>query len=446
MKRIILTQKGEGVIAMDADHKQKLKFKKYAWMTLMGFSLVYGFVYNGRFNMEYALPFIAKEFNWSKIEIGVVASVFYWTYAFGNFINGRLAEILGCKRFIMLGILLSVMANLIVSTSSSLMIIIILWGANGFFQSMIWGPGMSLIARWWPSRKRGFAAGIADGFSGLSHIALWYSILFTGWFMPQWGWRGYFIIPVLLLLLLSIFYWFMSKENPIDVGIFDYQEDDEEIRIREQKYKIFNLEEGKLFPYKCLFSQWRFCVWCLISALASISRYGLLTWIPLYYVAKMNIQVNTGTFSTLVLPIGMAMGTFIVPWLTDRFFRKNRAAAIIICGALSALMVFIFPSMTTVLTAAIAIFWSGFFIYGINGVIWAYSIDIGTRVFAGTAAGILNWAAYIGAGVQTVLFAYIFTRTNNWVYVFATIAIICILIVILAIIVNEENLLVYEDK
>lgn len=422
-----------------ATEEERNKFKKYAWFTLLGFSFMYAFVYNGRFNMELALPFMGEELNLSKIQVSIITSTLYWSYAFGNFINGRFSEIVGCKRFIMAGILLTVMTNWLVSLCNSFIMITILWGANGFFQSMIWAPGISLIARWWSSGKRGFAAGLAHGFSGLAHIILWVSILITGRVFPKWGWRGFFIIPVSLLFIMSFVYWFMSKEKPSDIGLEDYNEKNEDVLKREESYKKLNVINGKFFGYICLFKQWRFCIWCFISALASISRYGLLTWIPFYYAEKMHININTGIFSTLVLPIGMALGTFVVPWVTDRYFSENRAIAVIICGAMSALMVFIFPSMTTTTTATIAIFWAGFFVYGINGVIWSYAMDVGTRVFAATAAGILDWAAYMGAAVQATFFGYMLHITNNWAYVFATIASLCILIIVLGIIVNQQT-------
>jgi sugar phosphate permease len=424
---------------IDTMQKFDQKFKKYSWMTLLGFALTYAFVYNGRFNLEIALPLMKNDLGLSKIEIGIIASTIYWGYACGNFINGRLGEILGPKKFIMAGIILTILTNWIVSLSNSSTMIAILWCINGYFQSMIWAPGMSLLSRWWPSNKRGFAAGFAHSFSGLAHIVLWASVIVTFKIVHQREWRELFRIPVSFLLIISMFYWIMVNESPKDVGLMDYEEIDQNISEKEKLYRRLNNEKGKLFPYKCLFSQWRFCIWCIISALASICRYGLLTWIPLYFAEQMDIQIRTGIFDSLMLPLGMAMGTFIVPWSTDRLFGKNRSPAVIIFGALSALMVFIFPSMKTATTVTIALFWSGFFLYGINGVLWPYSIDVGTRVFAGTAAGILDWAAYMGAAVQAMVFGFILQITNKWEYVFVSIAILCIVMVVLAIIVDEQR-------
>lgn len=80
--------------------------------------------------------------------------------------NGRLSEMFGVNRFIVSAVLLSAFANIVIGFQSSLIVITILWAFNGYFQSMAWAPGMALLSRWWPANKRGFATGMANGFSG----------------------------------------------------------------------------------------------------------------------------------------------------------------------------------------------------------------------------------------------------------------------------------------
>ena len=65
---------------------------------------------------------------------------------------------------------------------------------------------------------------------------------------------------------------------------------------------------------------------------------------------------------------------------------------------------------------------AGFFVLGINGVLFTASCDFGGRKLAGTAVGTLNLFNYFGAGVQGVLIGGILTLTGSWVVVFATIA------------------------
>ncbi|WZL73921.1 MFS transporter [Clostridiaceae bacterium 35-E11] len=412
------------------------KFKKYAWMALLGFSILYAFLYNGRLNMGLALPMMMEEMGWTKSQAGLLSSVLFWTYGLGHLVNGRLGEIFGPKKIILVGLLLSAGANLVISFQSSIAAIALLWGLNGYFQSMLWSPGVSLITKWWPSNQRGFATGFANGFSGIAQIIVWFSVLASVSAFPSLGWRAAFRIPLISMVAMGAVYWVMVKASPGEVGLKEYEEEDEGTQEQEAELEKIVQEKGKLYPFIHLFRQWRFVIWCFIIAISSIARYGLLTWIPTYYVQVLNMNVKSGIFSSVVLPVGMALGTFIVPWASDKFGKNGRLPAVIICAIISSVSVFLFPSFKTMGAASVGLFIAGFFVYAVNGVVWAYSTDVGGRVFAGTAAGVLDWAAYMGAALQAIIYGRILDKTGNWNIVFTSIAVICVLMMILALIAN----------
>ena len=79
----------------------------------------------------------------------------------------------------------------------------------------------------------------------------------------------------------------------------------------------------------------------------------------------------------------------------------------------------------------ICLFFAGFFIYAINGTVWAYAADVGGRVFASTASGILDFAAYMGAAIQAAVYGYIL-GDGNWNAVFISVAVFCVLIAIVS--------------
>jgi sugar phosphate permease len=155
----------------------------------------------------------------------------------------------------------------------------------------------------------------------------------------------------------------------------------------------------------------------------------LITLVPRYFTQMLNMSISGGIISTVLLPIGMALGSFVTPWVSDWVHKRfgSRAPAIVVCGLCTAITVFLFAITTSQLIATILLFFAGFFILSINGVIWAYSTDIGTRAFASTAAGVLDWAAYMGAAAQAVVFGFILGDANNWTFVFISLAAFAIL-------------------
>jgi len=415
----------------ETDYK---KYKKYAWTTLLAFSVMYMFAYTGRLNMGLAIPLMIKEFGWTKAQLGVLVSTLFWAYAFGQLINGRLGEIFGVKGFIFIGAILSVVANIVLSFQDSLLAMTVIWGLNGYFQSMLFAPGVSLATRWWPSKRRGFAVGIVSGSAAVAQIIVWMCVLAAFALTPEWGWRAAFRFPLLLFAIVAIAFWFLAKQNPGEVDLKDYEEDPE-AKVLEQSYATVIKEKGKLYPYFALFRNWTFPVWCLIIILMSFARYSMVTWITVYFVEMFKVNIKIGILFTLALPLGMAFGTFMWPYLSDKVFNKNRAIGIVIGTSVGAVIVFLLPRLDTLTGAQIAVFLLGVIPLGIGGLVWTYATDIGTRAFSGTAVGVLDWLAYIGAALQGVILGGVLERTKgNWHAVFNILAGIFILVMVLAIV------------
>jgi sugar phosphate permease len=418
------------------------KFKKHAWIMLAMFCILYCFLYGGRLNLGLAIPLMTTQMGWTKTELGILSSVLFWTYGFGHLFNGRLGEIFGVKRFIVAGAILSAATNVLISFQDSLLLIAILWGFNGYFQSMLWSPGMALLSRWWPGNTRGFATGLANGSSGLGQVVTWYLVAIAFFLVPgstgEGDWRAAFTIPIIGILIVVGFFYFLTKGQPADVGLKEYKEAEPEREEQETALQAIVASKGKLYPYVHLFSQWRFILWCLIVAGSNTARYGLLTWIPSYYKEALGMDVKAGIVGSVWLPLGMALGTFIVPWITDKYCSTNRLPAVIICALIAGATVFLFPYMTDPFIVAAVLFLAGFFIYAINGVVWAYATDIGGRVFSGTAAGILDWAAYMGAAVQAIIFGAILD-TGAWNILFIAVGGLCVINAVFAVLAGIGN-------
>lgn len=401
--------------------KQYKVFKLNAWVVLLAFSILYCFLYCGRQNLSFAMPAMMKEEGWTALQLGILTSVQFWTYAFGHLINGRLGEIVGVNRLIVIGMVLSAAMNLLIGFQSSLFIITVLWGINGYVQSMLWSPGMALLANWWPSNKRGFATGFANAFSGLGSVVTAFAVSFSYVLLPNNGWRSAFIGSAIVMLAVAAIYPFFAKEKPSRIGLPEYVDPNQAVESNDNELQEIIEKKGKLYPYIHLLKQWRFDLWMVIIACSSIARYGLLTWIPTYFTEVHHLDIENGIIGSIICPLGMAAGALVIPWLSDRIWSQNRLPWVIISSAGAALTVFGFMNAGAGILASVLLFFAGFFIYGINSLVWVFATDVGGRIFAGTAAGVLDCAAYIGASVQAIFFGGVLTKSGNWNLVFACI-------------------------
>lgn len=414
--------------------EQFKKFKKWSWIVLLAFSVFYCFEYCGRHNLQYAIPAMMEEEGWTALQLGVLSSVQFWTYGIGHLVNGRLGEIFGLNRLITAGMILSAAMNLLIGFQSSLIFITILWGFNGYFQSMLWSPGMALLSNWWPGNKRGFATGFANAFSGLGSVLAAFVVSGSIMLFDGLGWGASFVGPAIIMIAAAIVYPFICKEKPSKVNLPEYVDPDADREAHDEELIALVKEKGKMYPYIHLLKQWRFDVWLIIIACSSIGRYGLLTWIPTYFVDEFNYDIESGIVGSVLCPLGMAFGALIIPWISDHAWGGNRRPWVLISAIAGALTVFGFMGVGPGFAASALLFMAGFFIYGINSLVWAFATDVGGRAFAGTATGILDCSAYIGASVQAIFFGSVLDSSGNWNLVFTCIIGVMVVLAVAAVI------------
>ena len=392
---------------------------------LISFGLTYLFFYNGRQNINLVLKQMAEELGSTTAAMGVVSSALFWCYAFGQLINGRLGAYFGYKKFMMFGVASSAVLNVIISFQTSIPAIAVLWGLNGFCQSMVWSNGLGVLNNWWPKKDRGFASGLATAFSGMAQVVTYLTINWCLALNPEWGWTAAFRYPMVPMVLMLVAFAFFFKTKPEDIGLKPFEEAD----ITHDSDSSITLEgKGYLYPYKLLFSEPKVIVFCLISAIAGIGRYGLLTWIPTYFMEEMNLSVKDGIFSSILLPFGQACAMFVFPFITDKIFKGKREPMLILASVVTFFSMIAFPLIKSQTPASIMLFVVGVSSM-VTGVIWAIAGDMGGRNFSSTVVGILDWAVYMGAAVQAVMFGFV-KDSFGWSAIFITIG--CLYVILLA--------------
>lgn len=408
------------------------KFKKTAWLVLLSFSLTYLFFYNGRQNINLVMTQMATDLGSSTAALGVVSSSLFWCYAFGQLINGRLGSVFGYKRFIIFGVIGSAVLNVIISFQHSIPLIAVLWGINGFFQSMLWSNGLGVINKWWPKNKRGFSTGLATFFSGMAQVVTYLTILLCLELNPDWSWRAAFRLPMIPMVLMIIALIFFFKEDPEKEGFAPLQdvETERDNAIAEEMRK-----KGFFYPYKVLFSEPKVIVFCLISAIAGIGRYGLLTWVPTYFIEELGLTIKGGIFSSILLPFGQACAMFIFPIITDKLLKGKREPMLIIAALITFGGMLVFPFIKQQLFASIMLFVLGVFAM-VTGVIWTIAGDIGGKAFSSTVVGVFDWAVYMGAALQASLFGFV-KDAFGWPAIFIIIGALYVVMLILTLLARK---------
>ena len=403
------------------------KFKKHAWLVLLSFGFTYLFFYNGRQNINLVLPLMRQHFQSDLGMLGVVSSALFWCYAFGQLVSGRLGAMIGYKRLMLSGVIASAVLNVAISFQNDLWVIAILWGINGFCQAMVWSNGIGVINKWWPKKERGFASGLATAFSGVAQAVTYLTINWCLILNPEWTWRAGFRFPVIPMVLILIPFACFFKASPEDIGLKPFVEESKELEASDAALEEEIAGRGFFYPYKLLFSEPKVLLFCLISAIAGIGRYGLLTWIPTYFTDELGLTLKDDMFTYIVLPLGQACAMFVFPFLTDKVFKGKREPMLILAAVVAFAGMICFPMFKTQVPATIMLFIVGVFSM-VTGVIWAIAGDMGGRALSSTVVGVLDWAVYMGAAVQASAFGFI-QEQFGWSAIFVTIG--CLYVVLL---------------
>ncbi len=151
-----------------------------------------------------ALPAIGREFAASAVQLGLIQMAYILASCILLLPAGRFADIHGRKRVFTAGTVLTILATLALSLSTSTHLFILFRLFQGFGAAMITSTSFAILTSVFPPERRGQAMGIIVAFvyAGLAAGPTVSGILVT---QLGWRWIFYLMIPVeLAALLLTI--------------------------------------------------------------------------------------------------------------------------------------------------------------------------------------------------------------------------------------------------
>ena len=338
----------------------------------------YAVFYFLRVNFSVAVPGILAEFGLSKTALGGALSAFFALYALGQFVNGQLADNFGPKKLLAVGLAGSVLLSLLIpSFRGSVLLLTILWGLNGVFQSMGWSPTVKIVSAWSPDDLKGRAAGIL----GTSYIvggAL--SWLLAG-YLAKFGWRATFYSPTVLAAIVLFVWVLLGKENP--------EGNREETSVAGTLRAV--LADRKVwFAGMGLFG-------------LNIVRYGFLAWAPTYFFETQQANITMATYKALVFPLAGAVGALVTGWICDKLLKEKRTLiGLAMTGAL-AISAAAFARTTNWVHGLVLLSIIGFTTFGPHSLLVSQlPMILGDRKNTASITGGIDALGYVGAAITGV--------------------------------------------
>ncbi len=410
-------------------------YTRAKWRILIATMFCYLFYYTGRQTFGFAIPFIEEDLGLSKTRLGAFGTALLWAYAVGQAVNGNLGDKFGGRRMMSLGAVLSCGLNWGVSIGTGFWSLFVPWAANGLAQSMGWAPGSRVLSNWWGRHERAIAFGLYMFAAGMSSVLAFVTPLLI---LKTLGldWRWIFRLPVLLLLVGGVVYFVVVRDRPEELGLAPPADLDEDEQAGPKQET-----ESSFSRYLAVLNNGRFLVASLGIGFQSAARYGLLLWVPVHFLGADWKQSNAAWIS-VALPVGMALGAATGGWVSDKVFKSVRWKLIVTfmsLGAVAAGGMYFLPRGH--LAGIAVLFLCGFFAYGSQSAFWALCPDLLGTKRAGTGVGIMDFFAYLFAGVVSPFIGWLIEThqvvhpvtgelADNTALVFPIVAGACILCVL----------------
>ena len=385
--------------------KQQKLFKAFGLQSFLAGTIGYSLYYVCRTSLNVVKKPIIDSGMLDASQLGLIGSVLLFAYAIGKFVNGFLADHCNIKRFMATGLIISAAANLmmgilgfssgVLPAATVFLLFAVMWGINGWSQSMGAPPAIIALSRWYPLSKRG----TFYGFFSLSHnLGEWLSFLFVGILVSVAGWQWGFFGSAIAGAVGVIVIVFLLHDNPQSKGLPSVEDMSGEVKAAEvETESTGNLQKMVLRTP---------AVWILAAASAFmyIARYAINGWGVLFLQEEKGFSLTEATTIISINALLGIFGTVLSGWVSDKLFRSDRYIPALIFGAMNsvALVLFLFGGNSwTVNIIAMVLFGIsiGVLICFLGGLM---AVDIVPRKATGAALGVVGAASYVAAGIQDV--------------------------------------------
>ena len=370
-------------------------YRRHRLRIMLAITLGYGIAYTCRLALSVVKKPLLDAGIFSVTELGLIGSALFYTYAFGKLVNGFLADHANMKYFFPLGVLISALLNIGMGMNTMLVVAVVLWALNGWFQGFGAPAGVVAMAQWFTATERGRAYGI---WSTAHSIGEGLTFLVVAALVSTWGWRAGFIGPGIACICVAAACVWLMQDRPETLGLPSAKQwktgtDD---AVKEDRADTWAHQKGIL-------SRGAIWILALSSGLTYVTRYAINSWGVLYLQEERGLSLIHAGGVISVNTLSGILGALGYGFLSDKLFGGRRPPANLLFSVLEIAgltMIFFVPGRSdTFLTFA-------FFVYGfgLTGLVTSlgglFAVDIVPRRAAGAVMGFVGVFSYLAAALQ----------------------------------------------
>lgn len=367
-----------------------LKDYKKSKLLIIALWLVYAASYFIRTCYAASIAGIVEEGVFSKGQVGLIGTAFFICYGVGQLISGLLGDKVNPFAMIIFGSASGAVSCFAMAFADNLILMLIIWAANGFFQSMLWSPILRIYSE---SVDKDLSK------KAILHIALSLPVgticayLISTVIIKYCNWKYVFVCGGICILTASFFVLFLTLYIKNDIE-----------KTEVQKASTDNTPSGKtktgLLSLAALSGLF---IIIIPSFLHGMMRDGITNWVPTMIGETYGVSPSFSVFLTILLPIFNAFGAYAVTPLYKKLGENEmKTAGITGAFALIPLTLLLFMNKMPVYFIIVLLAFTTSVMYALNYLIISL-VPVRFSKYSATSgiSGILNSAAHIGGAVSS---------------------------------------------
>lgn len=383
-------------------------YRRHRLRVMLAITLGYGVIYTCRLALGVVKKPLIDAGIFGPAELGLIGSALFYTYAIGKLTNGFLADHANMKKFLAAGFLLSALCNFGMGFSTAVWLSALLWGLNGWFQSLGAPGGVVAMTAWFSNRERGRYYGI---WSTAHSIGEGLTFIGVGTVVAVLGWHWGFLAPAIAGVATAAMAYKLLQDRPRTLGlpaVADWRNDHYAASSVPHNQGAGNVFRTQLSILK-IPAVW---VLALSSATIYVTRYAINSWGVLYLQEARGYSLPAAGTLLMVSTIAGMVGAVAYGFISDKAFNARRPPVNLLF-ALSELaglgLIFFGPTTLTTLVAGMILFGVGLtgLVTSLGGL---FAVDICPKRVAGAAMGLIGIFSYIGAAIQENISGHLIER------------------------------------
>ena len=342
--------------------------------------ITYLSAYLCRVNFSAALTSLSIQRGLNYELLGTAGAAFFAIYAVGQLINGFLGDHLHPVRFVVLALIGTAACNIGVAFAGSFAAILILWAANGYFQSIFWSILIRLTSMVTDEKGRGRASVLMSSAMPTGYLISWCVLAPC---FDNHSAMLYFLIPAFTALPMTLLWVNKSRHLP-ERHAEEFAPDVLYCGIK-HTFSILRNEGIILLPAALICH--------------GLIKEGVAFWIPTV-IRQSSASSKIVYLALALLPAANYTGTFVAKWLLARWescpFRVIRLSVFLIvpscllCYIPDGVMVLLPMCLVSALACCA------------NTVLLSYlPMRYGGKDSVSSLVGLFDFCSYMGAALST---------------------------------------------